>query len=378
LREHNLTLDQILSRIDYAYLKPYGNVKEFLEFLERARSFPFRAVCVPPCLIKKTIEERIDKRIVGVLDFPFAYSTTLTKISALEEMLSLGVEEVDIPLNIIWLKSQEIKPLKRELSLFRRIAEECILKGIIESPVLTDEEIELAVKLLAEAGFDYVKTSTGFSGKGTTLEEVKKIKEYARGRIRIKASGGIRTLDQVLDFISAGADLIGTSYGFEIALEALKGMEANSEGLDYAEAYIDGACLGNPGPGGYAVIIKEGDKETVLVGSEPETTNNRMELKALICALSCFKEPKRIKVYTDSEYLLKGALEWLPKWKAQGFKTSEGNPVKNRDLWEEIDRLMSIHKVTFEKVKAHSGVLLNEKADRLAKEQAKKWQKKLF
>ncbi|MFZ8832564.1 MAG: ribonuclease HI [Thermodesulfobacteriaceae bacterium] len=375
MREHNLSLDQILSRIDYAYLKPYGNVREFLEFLERARSFPFRAVCVPPCLIKKAIEERLDKRIVGVLDFPFAYSTTLTKIAALEEMLSLGVEEVDIPLNIIWLKSQEIKPLKRELSLFRRIAEECILKGIIESPVLTDEEIELAVKLLAEAGFDYVKTSTGFSGKGTSLEEVKKIKEYARGRIKIKASGGIRTLDQVLDFLSAGADLIGTSYGFEIALEALKEME---EGLDYAEAYIDGACLGNPGPGGFAVIIKEGDEETVLVGSEPETTNNRMELKALICALSYFKKPKRIKVYTDSEYLLRGAVEWLPKWKAQGFKTSEGNPVKNRDLWEEIDRLMSIHKVTFEKVKAHSGVLLNEKADRLAKEQAKKWQKKPF
>lgn len=373
MREHNLSLDQILNRIDYAYLKPYGNVREFLEFLERARSFPFRAICVPPCLIKKAIEERLDKRIVGVLDFPFAYSTTLTKIAALEEMLNLGVKEVDIPLNIIWLKSQEIKPLKKELSLFRRIAEECILKGIIESPVLTDEEIELAVKLLAEAGFDYVKTSTGFSGKGTSLEEVKKIKEYARGRMRIKASGGIRTLDQVLDFLSAGADLIGTSHGFEIALEALKEME---EGLDYAEAYIDGACLGNPGPGGFAVIIKEGDEETVLVGSEPETTNNRMELKALICALSYFKEPKRIKVYTDSEYLLRGAVEWLPKWKAQGFRTSERNPVKNRDLWEEIDRLMSIHKVTFEKVKAHSGVLLNEKADRLAKEQAKKWQKK--
>lgn len=375
MRKRNISLDQILNRIDYAYLKPYGNVREFLEFLERARSFPFRAVCVPPCLIKKAIEERLDKRIVGVLDFPFAYSTTLTKIAALEEMLNLGVKEVDIPLNIIWLKSQEIKPLERELSLFRRIAEECILKGIIESPVLTDEEIELAVKLLAEAGFDYVKTSTGFSGKGTTLEEVKKIKEYAKGRIRIKASGGIRTLDQVLDFLSAGAYLIGTSYGFEIALEALKEME---EGLAYAEAYIDGACLGNPGPGGFAVIIKEGDEETVLVGSEPETTNNRMELKALICALSYFKEPKRIKVYTDSEYLLRGAVEWLPKWKAQGFRTSEGNPVKNRDLWEEIDRLMSIHKVTFEKVKAHSGVLLNEKADRLAKEQAKKWLKKPF
>ncbi len=374
----SLTLDKMLSPIDYAYLKPYGDVKEFLEFLERARSFPFRAICIPPCLIKKAIEERIDKKIVGVLDFPFAYSTTLTKITSLEEMLSLGVEEVDIPLNIIWLKSREIKPLKRELAIFRRIAEGHILKGIIESPILTDEEIELAVKLLIDADFDYVKTSTGFSGKGTTLEEVKKIKEYAKDRIKIKASGGIRTLDQVLGFISAGADLIGTSSGFEIALEALKRIEANSEGLDYAEAYVDGACLGNPGPGGYAVIIKEGDKETVLVGGEPETTNNRMELKALVCALSYFKEPKRIKVYTDSEYLLKGATEWLPKWKAQGFKTSGGKLVKNRDLWEEIDRLISIHKVTFEKVKAHSGVSLNERADRLAKEQAKRWQKKLF
>ena len=185
-------------------------------------------------------------------------------------------------------------------------------------------------------------------------------------------------MEQVLKFISNGADLIGTSYGLQIVSEFMQSKGQKSKALDYVEAYIDGSCLGNPGPGGYAVILKERDKETVLVGGEPNTTNNRMELMALISALSHFKEPKKIKIYTDSEYLLKGATEWLSKWKLHGFKTSEGTPVKNEDLWKEIDRLLSFHAVTFEKVKAHSGILWNEKVDKLAREQAIKWEKERF
>lgn len=378
LELERLTLNDLLSLIDYAYLKPNGNVKEFLEFLKVAQEHPFRAICIPPSLIRKAIKEGYNKKIVGVIDFPFGYSTTLTKVFALEELISLGVEEVDIPLNFVWLKSKDIKSLEKELSLFRKVGEGVILKGIIESPVLTKEEIELGVKLLIDAGFEFVKTSSGFSGKLTTLEEVNTIKKYAENKIKIKASGGIRSLEQVLKFISNGADLIGTSYGLQIVSEFMQSKGQKSKALDYVEAYIDGSCLGNPGPGGYAVILKEGDKETVLVGGEPNTTNNRMELMALISALSHFKEPKKIKIYTDSEYLVKGATEWLSKWKLHSFKTSEGTPVKNEDLWKEIDRLLSFHDVTFEKVKAHSGILWNEKVDKLAREQAQKWQKERF
>ncbi len=141
------------------------------------------------------------------------------------------------------------------------------------------------------------------------------------------------------------------------------------------EVFVDGACLGNPGPGGYAVLIRSGGREEILAGGEPYTTNNRMELKALLCALTHFKEPKKIKVYTDSEYLLKGLTEWLPRWQKRNFRTSSGSRVKNLDLWKELAKLVSYHQVEFVKVKAHSGHPENERVDRLAKEWAKRWLK---
>ncbi len=141
------------------------------------------------------------------------------------------------------------------------------------------------------------------------------------------------------------------------------------------EIYTDGCSLGNPGPGGYAVLIKNGEREIFLSGGEPFTTNNRMELISVIKGLAYFKEPKNIKVYTDSEYVLKGASIWYPKWKAKGFKTSEGKEIKNRDLWEILEKWLNFHKVTFIKVPAHSGHIENEKVDKLAKSEAMKWKK---
>lgn len=141
------------------------------------------------------------------------------------------------------------------------------------------------------------------------------------------------------------------------------------------EIYVDGSSLGNPGPGGWAVIILEKDKEIILTGGCSQATNNQMEIRAVIEALSYFKEPRQIKIYTDSEYVVKGLTEWLPKWKKRGFKTSDGKPVKNKELWEMLDRLTNFHKVTFEKVPAHSGNLYNEKVDKLARKSAEKWKK---
>ncbi len=144
---------------------------------------------------------------------------------------------------------------------------------------------------------------------------------------------------------------------------------------EFIEVYVDGCCLGNPGPGGWACIIKRNNKEIILTDGEPFTTNNQMELKAVISALSYFKEPCKIRIYTDSEYVLKGITQWLESWKKRGFRTSKGTPVKNRELWEKLDKLVSFHHVEFIKVPAHSGVFYNEKADRLAKESAEKWKK---
>ncbi|QER42074.1 ribonuclease HI [Thermodesulfobacterium sp. TA1] len=141
------------------------------------------------------------------------------------------------------------------------------------------------------------------------------------------------------------------------------------------KVYVDGACLGNPGPGGWAVLILEDDKEHIITGGAFFTTNNQMELEAVIQGLSVFKEPTEITIFCDSEYVIKGATEWLPNWKKRGYKTSDGKPVKNRELWERLDALLQKHKVSFKKVLAHSGDLFNEKVDQIAKKSAEKWKK---
>jgi ribonuclease HI len=130
--------------------------------------------------------------------------------------------------------------------------------------------------------------------------------------------------------------------------------------------YTDGACSGNPGPGGWGAILKAGINEKELSGGEILTTNNRMELMAAIQALEALKRPCRVHLYTDSKYVQKGISQWLAGWKAKNWKTADKKPVKNQDLWEELDRLINMHDVTFHWVKGHAGHPENERADRLA------------
>lgn len=132
------------------------------------------------------------------------------------------------------------------------------------------------------------------------------------------------------------------------------------------EIYADGACKGNPGPGGWGVLLRHGSREKTLYGGEAETTNNRMELTAVIEALRALKRVSRVAVYTDSQYVQKGITEWLPNWKRRGWKTSSGTPVKNRDLWQTLDDLVSRHEVEWHWVRGHAGHAGNEEADRLA------------
>lgn len=133
------------------------------------------------------------------------------------------------------------------------------------------------------------------------------------------------------------------------------------------EIWTDGACSGNPGPGGWAALLRYGDHERTLSGAEPRTTNNRMELLAAIRALEALKRPCRVRLVTDSEYLKKGITEWLPRWKARGWRTSERKPVKNADLWRRLDELATRHHVEWEWVRGHAGHPENERVDRLAR-----------
>ena len=136
--------------------------------------------------------------------------------------------------------------------------------------------------------------------------------------------------------------------------------------MNTVEIYTDGSCRGNPGPGGWAALLTNGGHETILQGAEPETTNNRMELTAAIRALQSLKEPSAVTLYTDSEYVMKGISEWLPAWKARGWKTAAKKPVKNQDLWEALDAAVGAHRIAWRWVRGHTGNPGNERVDRLA------------
>ena len=133
-------------------------------------------------------------------------------------------------------------------------------------------------------------------------------------------------------------------------------------------AYTDGACSGNPGPGGWGVLIVTENSENIeLSGGNTHTTNNRMELTAAIEALKHFKKPTKLTIYTDSVYVKEGISSWLDNWKARGWKTASKKPVKNEDLWKELDEHNQIHDVNWQWVKGHAGHLENERADYLAR-----------
>jgi ribonuclease HI len=132
------------------------------------------------------------------------------------------------------------------------------------------------------------------------------------------------------------------------------------------EIYTDGACRGNPGPGGWAATLSFGEHEREISGAEANTTNNRMELTAVIRALEALKRPVQGHIYTDSQYVRQGVLEWLAQWKARGWKTADRKPVKNQDLWQALDALQAQHKLEWHWVKGHSGNAGNERVDQLA------------
>lgn len=135
---------------------------------------------------------------------------------------------------------------------------------------------------------------------------------------------------------------------------------------DKVEIFTDGACKGNPGPGGWGALLRYRGKERELWGGEPETTNNRMELMAAIRALEALRRPCQVELTTDSRYLQKGVTEWMANWKRRGWKTAGKQPVKNIDLWKRLDEAMRRHHIEWHWVRGHTGHAENERADQLA------------
>ena len=147
-------------------------------------------------------------------------------------------------------------------------------------------------------------------------------------------------------------------------------MEAKMKPVDI---HTDGACLGNPGPGGWAALLIHEGRERELAGGEALTTNNRMEMLAAIMALEALKAPCQVVLSTDSQYVQKGIGEWLPGWIRRGWKTAGGEPVKNKDLWERLQLAAAPHKVQWKWVKGHAGHVENERVDKLARAEAEKF-----
>lgn len=136
------------------------------------------------------------------------------------------------------------------------------------------------------------------------------------------------------------------------------------------EAFTDGACSGNPGPGGWAALLRAKGTERMLAGGEPATTNNRMELMAAIGALEALTRPCKVVVTTDSRYVMQGIEEWVPRWRANGWRTADKKPVKNQDLWQRLSEAGAIHEVRWQWVRGHDGHTENERVDEAARMQA--------
>jgi len=142
-----------------------------------------------------------------------------------------------------------------------------------------------------------------------------------------------------------------------------------SEHIDTSiEAFTDGACSGNPGPGGWGVWLRYGKHEKELCGGEAHSTNQRMELQAAIEALKALKKPSKITIYSDSKYVIQGITEWISGWKKRGWKNAAKKDVANQDLWQQLDKLNERHQVTWQWVKGHAGHEGNERADELARQ----------
>jgi ribonuclease HI len=138
--------------------------------------------------------------------------------------------------------------------------------------------------------------------------------------------------------------------------------------METVEIFTDGACSGNPGPGGWAALLRTKGVEKCLSGGEAQTTNNRMEMTAAIMALEALKRPCRVSLTTDSQYMMKGMTEWIKNWKRRGWKTADKKPVKNTDLWKRLDKAVARHEVDWYWIKGHNNHVENEKVDSLARQ----------
>lgn len=219
---------ELAAHIEHTNLKPFATLRDIEKLCAEAKKYRFYGVCVNPCWIKeaKKALEGTGIRVISVIGFPLGTSTTASKVCEAQKAIRNGADEIDMVINICFLKSGRYDVVQDEISAVKKACGRKILKVIIECCYLTDEEKAKACQIAMKAGADFVKTSTGFGSGGATVEDVKLIKSVVGNRIGIKASGGIKTYEGAVRMIGAGANRIGTSSGVEI----IKGAICREEG----------------------------------------------------------------------------------------------------------------------------------------------------
>ena len=204
--------------IDHTQLKAFATLEDIKTLCEEAMKYNFYAVCVNGCHVKftKNILQNSEVKIASVIGFPLGSMSTAAKVFEAEEAIKDGADEIDMVINIGWLKEGKLEKVKQDISAVKKAIGNKILKVIIETCYLSDEEKKTVCKLAVEAKADFVKTSTGFGTGGATIEDVKLMKEAVENKLQIKASGGIRDAETAKKYIKIGVDRIGTSSGIKI------------------------------------------------------------------------------------------------------------------------------------------------------------------
>lgn len=207
-----MTNQEILKHVDYTLLKAYATWEDIQHLCDEAISFGTASVCVPPCYIKRIHDTYKDKlNICTVIGFPLGYSVTAAKIAEAEQAIADGASELDMVINIADVKNGDYEAVENEIRALKAVAGDKILKVIVETCYLTEEEKIAMCHAVTNAGADYIKTSTGFGTGGATLEDVKLFKANVGDNVKIKAAGGIRTMEDMVAFLNEGCDRIGAS-----------------------------------------------------------------------------------------------------------------------------------------------------------------------
>lgn len=219
-----MTKEQILSHVDHTLLKAFATWEDIQKLCEEAIQYQTASVCIPPCYIKRIHDTYGNKiNICTVVGFPLGYASTKAKLAEVEQALKDGVNEVDMVINITDVKNGNYKAVEEEIAQLKQAVGTKVLKVIIETCYLTEDEKIQMCKAVTQAGADYIKTSTGFGTGGATMEDIKLFKAHIGPSVKMKAAGGVKTVSDMEQFINEGCDRIGTSS----AITLINGSQTN-------------------------------------------------------------------------------------------------------------------------------------------------------